>query len=438
MENELSLAIMRLVYQLAALLIAAKLGGEVCVRYLKVPPVLGELVAGIIIGPFALGGLSAGGWGPLFPRPAAEGSGTAGIPLSRELYAFAQVASVVLLFVIGLETNLRQFLRYAGPGSLVAVGGVVLPFALGAWATVAFGFAASFTDPVALFMGAVLTATSVGITARVLDDLGKMDTPEGVTILAAAVIDDVLGILVLTVVAGVGEGEELEAGHVLWVGAKAVGFWMALMALGVLLSRPLSRLLEGFRSPGAAVALALALGLLAAGLAESFGLALIIGAYSIGLGLSQTTLAQHLAEPLKAVYHALVPVFFAAMGMMVDLPAMGGALAFGLVITLLATVSKVVGAGLPAAASGFNVRGVLRVGVGMLPRGEVALIIAGIGLTRGIVDADIFGVAILMTAVTTLVAPPLLAPLFRHGGSGRRGTRRPEAGPAPGGAESGP
>ena len=438
MEQDVTEVAVRLIYQLAIILLAAKVGGEICLRYLKVPPVLGELMAGVIIGPFALGGLAFGGVGPLFPKPFGLEEAVGGLPLSNELWSVAQIAAIVLLFAAGLETNLRQFLRYSGPASLVALGGVVLPFAVGAWATVLFGFADGFADPKALFMGALLTATSVGITARVLGDLRRLDSPEGVTVIAAAVVDDVLGILMLTVVVGMSAAGSISFSEVGIIGARAVGFWLALAGLGILLSKPIARLFDWFRGAGARIALALALAFLAAGLAESFGLAMIIGAYTIGLALSNTTLAQKLEEPIAAVYHALVPVFFVAMGMLVDLSAVQGALVFGLVLTLLAVVSKVVGAGLPAAATGFNLVGAWRVGVGMLPRGEVALIIAGIGLSKGVIDADLFGVSIMMTLVTTLAAPIILVPLFQRGGSGRRAEKVTAAGHPGNGSEVDP
>lgn len=419
MEQTVTEIAVRLVYQLALILLAAKLGGELCVRYLKVPPVLGELGAGILIGPFALGGVALGGFGPLFPRPDAGAAGSTGIPVSPELYSFAQVAAIVLLFTAGLDTNLKQFLKYSGPAFLVATGGVLLPFFLGAWATVLFGFAQGFGDPRALFMGAVLTATSVGITARVLNDLRQLDSPEGVTVIAAAVVDDVLGILVLTVAVGISASGSVSLANIGIIGAKALGFWVALTGAGILLSRPISRLLESFRVPGAGIALSLALAFLAAGLAESVGLAMIIGAYSMGLALSSTRLGRGLDEQMAGVYHAYVPVFFVVMGMLVDISAVEGSLVFALVVTSLAIVGKIFGCGLPALSIGFNLLGASRVGIGMLPRGEVALIIAGIGLAYGVIDADLFGVAIIMTVVTTFMAPILLVPLFRRGGSGR-------------------
>ncbi|MBI4307774.1 MAG: cation:proton antiporter [Chloroflexi bacterium] len=420
MEHDLTARVTRLVFELAIILAAAKLAGEVCQRYLKVPPVLGELVAGVAIGPYALGALPVPGLGPLFPPLAAAPGAPALVPVSSELYAIAQIASIALLFVAGLETDHRQFFRYAGPATLVAAGGVITPFVLGNVATVFFGFARSFTDPHALFMGAILTATSVGITARVLADLGRMDSPEGVTVLGAAVIDDVLGILVLTIVVGIVSSGSVSLAGVGEVAAKAVLFWVVLTGLGFLLSQYISRFFLSFRTAGAALGLALAVAFLASGLAESFGLAMIIGAYSIGLALSDTPLRHHIEVSIQGFYHALVPVFFVVMGMLVNVQATTGALLFGVVITLLAIIGKVLGCGGPSLAVGFNARGALRVGVGMLPRGEVALIVAGVGLTRGVVNETLFGVAILMTLVTTLLAPPLLMSAFKAGGSGRR------------------
>jgi Kef-type K+ transport system membrane component KefB len=420
LEHNITEVVVRLVYQLAIILIAAKIGGEFCLRYLKIPSVLGELVAGIIIGPFALGGVAFGGIGPFFPKPEGFSVSSVGIPLSSELYSVAQIAAIILLFAAGLETNLRQFLKYAGPASLIGAGGVALPFFLGVWLTVLFGFADGFGDPRALFMGAILTASSLGITARVLGEMRRLDSPEGVTVIAACVLDDVLGILILTIVVSMAGSGMISLMDVGLIGAKAVGFWIALMGIGIMLSKHISRFFNSFRVPGSAIALTLALAFLAAGLAESFGLAMIIGAYTIGLALSDTKLAKRLEESIAAVYDALVPVFFVVMGMLVDLSAMEGVLVFGIVITLAAIVGKVAGAGLPALGVGFNLLGAARIGVGMLPRGEVALIIAGIGLASGVIDRDLFGVCIMMTVITTLMAPILLGPLFKNSDQGRR------------------
>ena len=417
--EELTHLVTRIVLQLCVILVAAKVAGEISQRYLKIPSVLGELGAGIIIGPFALGSMELGSLGPIFAVTAnVDLNPIAVIP--TELWVIAQIASIVLLFTVGLETDLKQFFRFVGPATAVALGGVVLPFSLGVGATVMLGFADGFLDPVALFMGAIMTATSVGITARVLSDLNRMNSPEGVTIIGAAVVDDVLGILVLSVVVALAEYGSITLGDIGEVAGKAVGFWIVLTGVMILGASLISRALLWFRGFGTALALALALALLGGGLAETFGLAMIIGAYSVGLGLSGTLLAKRIEENLMGVYHFMVPIFFVVMGMLVDVSAMGGVLGFGAVLTALAIVSKLVGAGVPALAVGFNNRGAWRIGLGMLPRGEVALIIAGIGLSRGVINQDEFGVAIMMTIVTTLIAPILLVPAFRDGKSGRR------------------
>ncbi len=421
--------IVRLVLQLGVILLAAKLSGEICERFLKIPPVLGELGAGILIGPFALGGVDIPGLGPLFEDLHSAASGTEGftLPISESLWSIAQIGAIILLFTAGLETNLRQFVRYAGPASIVAVGGSVVPFILGVAVTVAFGYADGFGDPKALFVGAIFTATSIGISVRVLGDLRRLDTAEGVTILAAAVLDDVLGILILTVVLGIAIEGEFSASSTGLIALKTIGFWVALTGLGVLLSKRISALFGRFRVSGAAMGLALGLAFLASALAEMFGLAMIIGAFSIGLALSGTDLAHRLEEPLRGVYAALIPIFFVVMGMLVDVTALGGVWQFGIAATALAIIGKVVGSGVPALFTGFNLFGAWRIGIGMLPRGEVALIMAGIGVGAGLIRQELFGVAIIVTVVTTVLAPLVLARSFQEGVPGLRSQEGTEA-----------
>ena len=284
-------------------------------------------------------------------------------------------------------------------------------------------------------MGAIMTATSVGITARVLADLNRLDNPEGVTIIAAAVVDDVLGILVLTVVVGISAAHGFSLGNLGWIAFKAIAFWLGLTLVGILVAPYIERVVAKFNAPGAGLVLMVALAFLAAGMAEIFGLAFIIGAFSIGLALSTTDLGHRVEEELSSIAQVLVPVFFVVMGMLVDVRAMQNAVAFGLIVSALAIVSKALGSGLPAWFSGFNLLGSSRIGTGMIPRGEVALIIAGIGLSQGIVGQDLFGVSIIMTVITTAIAPMVLIPLFRGGGSGlRRGsgdTEEARLGPNP-------
>ncbi|MDD3275747.1 MAG: cation:proton antiporter [Kiritimatiellales bacterium] len=401
-----------LVLQLAMIIICARLGGFLFQRFLKLPSVLGELVSGMVIGPYALGArIPLPGIGPLFATQ------TIGLPVSSELYAIATVASIVLLFLSGLETDLRTFLRYSVVGSIVGLGGLLFSFILGDLCAVWFGLAPSFMHPTALFLGTISTATSVGITARILTEKHKMSSPEGVTILAGAVIDDVLGIVVLAIVVGMAKvessGVAMEWSHIGIIAAKALSFWLVCTALGLLLARKLTGSLKRLGSPEVIVSVSLGLAMLLAGLSEMAGLAMIIGAYIMGLSLSRTDVVQELQNRLQGVYDMLVPIFFCVMGMMVDFSAMRHALVFGLIYSAVAIFAKIIGCGLPAYLTQFNFRGSLRIGLGMLPRGEVALIVAGIGLSSHAIGQDIFGVAILMTILTTMIAPPLLVRSFR-------------------------
>ncbi len=404
----------RLVLQLAVILVSARLGGILIERYLRQPRVLGELLAGILIGPYALGGRSLPFLQtPLFPL--APGL----MPLSPELYGFATLASIVLLFIAGLETDLPTFLRYSLSGAMVGLGGVVVSFffgqALAVWGLPGVGW----SSPVALFLGTLSTATSVGITARILSERRKMATPEAVTILASAVLDDVIGLVLLAMVVGVARsrasGDALAWGGIAWIAIKAMLFWVVCTGLGIWLAPRLSRGLKWLRSPEAIAGMALGLALLLAGLSEMAGLAMIIGAYVMGLSLSQVDIAHEIREKMEGLNQMLLPVFFCCMGMMVDFSAISPLLGFGLIFSGMAILAKLIGCGVPALLMGFNWRGALRIGAGMLPRGEVSLIVAGIGLAGGAIGPDIFGVAILTMLIATVIAPPLLVRSFEGG-----------------------
>ncbi|MFA5689187.1 MAG: cation:proton antiporter [Kiritimatiellales bacterium] len=400
-----------LVLQLALIIIAARFGNFLFQRFLKMPGVLGELAAGMLIGPYAFGSkIILPQLGPMFV------AGSGGLPVSTELYAIATIASIVLLFLSGLETDLKTFLRYSVTGSIVGIGGLLVAFVFGDLCAVWFGLAPSFMHPTALFLGTISTATSVGITARILAEKRKMSSPEGVTILAGAVIDDVLGIVTLAIV--VGMSKVAQAGGTMdWLGigiiaGKALGFWIVCTAVGLVAAPKLTGTLKKLGSPEIIVSISLGIALMLAGLSEMAGLAMIIGAYITGLSLSRTDVVQELQNRLQGIYDMLVPVFFCVMGMLVNFSAMRSALVFGLIYSFVAIAAKVVGCGLPAYFTQFNLRGSLRIGLGMLPRGEVALIVAGIGLSSQAIGQDIFGVAILMTIITTMVAPPLLVRSF--------------------------
>ena len=450
---------MFLVLQIGIIIFAAKVGGALA-SMMKLPSILGELAAGIVIGPWALGGI---GFCPdmfnglfkdgLFHGAALREMAAHGHTFdatSPALYGIATLASIILLFLSGLETNLKMFLKYSFVGSMVGVGGVLVSFAFGdlcaVWLLPQFfetfadlksmPLAQAITQAAPLYMGIMSTATSVGITARILSEKKKMDSEEGTTIMAGAVIDDVLGLIVLAIGNGIiaanvgakAAAEGAAAGGMDWgniglVALKAFGVWLGATAIGVLAARYIAKFLKRcFKSPVVIATMAFGLALVLAGFFEMMGLAMIIGAYVMGLALSRTDLKHPITEMLTPVYTFLVPVFFCAMGMMVDMSALCSkpVLIFGGIYTALAVLAKVQGCMIPSICCGFNFLGGLRIGAGMVPRGEVALIIAGIGLSAGYLTQEIFGIGILMTLVTTVVAPPALVGLFAPKAKGVR------------------
>ena len=418
--NDMSSLMQHLMIQVAIILLVSRAGGALIHRLFKLPAVLGELAAGMLIGPYALGGMKLPLIGTLFPPHLGSI-----IPVSPELYGMATLASLLLLFLSGLETDLTTFLRYSVVGTAVGIGGVVFSFILGDYCAIFFGLADSFMDPTGLFLGTVSTATSVGITARILTEKRKTDSPEGVTILAGAVLDDVLGIIVLAIVVAMtkvtGKQDSVHWKEILLLAAKTFGIWILCTVIGIVSARRLARWMKLLGSKEMIASFALGLSLLLAGFLETAGLAMIIGAYIMGLSLSRTDLVHVIEHQLRGAYNLFVPVFFCVMGMLVDFRVMTHTVVMvGLVYSALAIVAKIGGCALPAWLMHFNLRGALRIGVGMVPRGEVALIVAGIGLSSGAIRSETFGIAIMMTVLTTLVAPPMLVHAF-NGKSGLRG-----------------
>jgi Kef-type K+ transport system membrane component KefB len=393
---------------LALIFVVAKLGGELFER-LGQPAVLGELVAGIALGNLALVGLG----GVAFLRDHAV------------VVALAEIGVIVLLFEVGLESNLSEMLEVGWASLLVAALGVVVPLLLG-WAVAAY-FIPDAPTLAHLFIGATLCATSVGITARVLKDLGKVQTRESRIVLGAAVIDDVLGLLVLAVVAGAiraaATGATLSTTGVLIIALKSLLFLFGALLAGRYLAPHVFRGGGRMATRGVLLCLALAFCFALAWLAALVGLAPIIGAFAAGLVLDEVHFEpftrrgeQDLHDLLAPVGAVLVPVFFVLMGMRVDVQAVAQPrlLWFASALTLAAIVGKQV------CSLGVLGRGVnrLAVGVGMIPRGEVGLIFAGIGAAlalpdaRGVatpvIDAATFGAVVIMVVVTTLVTPPAL------------------------------
>ena len=408
--------------QVGIIIFAAQIAGRVF-RKIKIPPVLGELLVGVLLGPCLLGSLPLpfpGFGNGVFPQNAMGGV----LPVSQELYFLATLGSVVLMFMSGLETDLKMFLKYSLGGTFIGIGGVIFSFVLGDLLGMVL-LHAQYSDPRCLFLGILCTATSVGITARILSEQHSMETPEGSSIMAAAVIDDVLGIICLAVVLGIigGIGEEatnVNWTNILFISGKSVLLWLGFTLLCIFGAHKFAKMLKLFNDASIIAILGIGTAMFLGGVFEHCGLAMIIGAYCAGLGLCRTDIAYAIQERLRGLYTFLVPIFFVVMGMLVDVRVLADRqiLIFGLLYGLLAIIAKVVGCMLPSLFMNFNFIGALRIGIGMIPRGEVALIIAGIGATTmmrindqnvPIVDSRLLGVTIIMTLLTTVVAPPLLS-----------------------------
>ncbi len=372
---------------LATVWLAAKMAGEALER-IGQTAVLGELLAGVLIGPGMLGLVHE----------------------SEVLRVLAEIGVVILLFEIGLESDLAELLRAGVQATLVAVVGIVCPFVLG------YGLGVWLGEPtlVAVFLGAALTATSVGITARVLSDLGRLQDPSARVVLGAAVLDDVLGLVILAVVSGLGQRGSVSIVAVVWLLAKALVFLVVAIVLGIRFAPWLLAGVDRMRARGSLIVYAVIFCVLLAALADRLGLATIIGGFAAGLILAKTERRAHVEQRIKPVADLFVPIFFVTIGMKVQPATLnpfgdGGGLTLALVLTAVAVVSKL--------ATGLAVyrQGVRRwpVAVGMVPRGEVGLIFAGIGLAAGVIDDTLYAAVVVTVMLTTFMAPPWLKILYR-------------------------
>jgi len=363
---------------------AAKLFGELAER-IGQPAVLGEMIGGILIGVSGLRWID---------------------PHAPVLHLLAELGVVLLLFLIGLETDLKQLLASGGPATAVALTGVALPFVGG------FGAAwlLHYPTAVAIFLGAALTATSVGITARVLSDLGHLRSDESQVILGAAVIDDILGLILLTIVGAVAAGEPLTLFGIGRVIVTAFGFVVVSIVAGSLLAPRLIGLVARLRVTKALFFAAFMFALILAWVAQAIGSAMIIGAFAAGLVLARTERGREIEDEVHDIAQFFVPIFFVLVGAAVDLRQLNPFhspsrqyLLVGLILSLVGMWGKLV--------AGFAAPRRLRrlvIGVGMMPRGEVGLIFARIGLAAGLLSAGLYSSVALMVILTTLVTPPLL------------------------------
>ena len=371
---------------LLIIIIVARLAAELA-ELIKIPAVLGEIIAGIIIGPSALGLID-----PI-----------KNLDVANMVLLLGEIGVILLLFQVGLEMDLGEMAKVGKPALLVALIGVLVPFAAG------FGVACAFGESgkISLFIGAALTATSVGITARVLGDLRALALRESRIVLGAAVADDVLGLIILTVVVKVVTEGSISASVVFETIGLALGFLVITGLLAIyVIPKAFTRIDRVAKSSTTIVAVSFALMLAFSLLANQAKLAFIIGAFMAGLAVGRSQQHERIAEGLNPLGHIFIPVFFASIGINADLDAMfqPSVLALATVLTVVAIIGKLV--------AGFGIGrspgDKLLIGIGMIPRGEVGLIFASIGLSKGILDDELYGALLLMVLVTTLITPPLL------------------------------
>jgi Kef-type K+ transport system membrane component KefB len=424
--NEGSLVLAGVLLSLVVIYFASKLGGEVCDR-LNLPPVLGELLGGVIIGVSALKLL-------VFPQAGADGSdsliihflqATAGLTpeaipsvfttQSEVISVLSELGVIILLFEIGIESNLKELIRVGPQAAVVAVVGVVAPFAMGT-----FGLVYFFHLPVipAIFAGAALTATSIGITAKVLSEIGQLSSTEGQIIIGAAVLDDILGIIVLAVVSSLVKTGEIQPLNVVYLIINAATFLIGTIFLGRFLSPVFVQLVNKMKTRGQLLLVSVIIALILAYIGAVIHLEAILGAFAAGLVLAETDKKEELEEQIIPVADILVPIFFVCVGARTDLSVLNPAIPSnreGLIIAtfliLVAILGKVI--------TGFTVFGQpnlnrLSIGVGMIPRGEVGLVFAGVGSASGALSESTTAAIIMMVILTTFIAPPLLRLVFQE------------------------
>ncbi|MBZ5648194.1 MAG: cation:proton antiporter [Acidobacteriia bacterium] len=365
----------------------AKVAGEIFER-LGLPAVVGEILAGVVLGPYA----------------------TRLLDPSATTLSIAEIGAIFLLFTVGLETSPKELVRVGRVSLSVAAAGIVAPFVLG---FAYMRFLRGHPAHEATFVAAAMVATSVGITARVLGDLHVLQTRVAKIILGAAVFDDILGMILLAVVAGVASRAGVQWTQLGVVTAEAVIFAVFMIFLAPRLVGHIRPSVERMSTRNAPLILSLALCLGLSVAAERIGMAAIVGAFFAGLAFAEYSPEWNLQPRVNAINELLAPFFFFTMGSRLDLRVFDGSiLVASVIVTALAIAAKLVGCGLPVLKEGWP--SALKVGVGMTPRGEVALIVALIGLQMNMISQQVYGIVIFMTAATTLLAPPLLRYLFKR------------------------
>jgi Kef-type K+ transport system membrane component KefB len=419
-----SIVLAGVLLSLVVVYFASKLGGEICAR-IDLPPVLGELLAGVIVGVSMLHLI-------VFPGSGLEADQSMIMQaLQRTLHfdpalldvtfkaqsevlsTLAEMGVIILLFEIGLESDVKELVRVGPQAAIVAVVGVVAPFVLGTIGLMVFFKVAAIP---AIFAGAALTATSIGITARVLAEIQRLTSKEGQIIVGAAVLDDVLGIIVLAVVASLAKTGQVEVSNIVYLIVSAGVFLIGSVWLGLLLNPFLVSLVNELKTRGQLLITALVLAFVLADVAVVIQLEAILGAFAAGLILAETEKRKELQEQIVPVADMLVPIFFVVVGARTDLSVLNPFVASnreGLIMAAFLVVVAIVG----KVVTGFTLVGQpqlnrLAIGVGMIPRGEVGLVFASFGASTGVLSEALQAAIIVMVILTTFLAPPLLRVVF--------------------------
>lgn len=421
-----SLILAGVLLSLVVVYFASKLGGEICSR-IDLPPVLGELVGGVLVGvsAFRLLVFPEGGFGADESLIIGFLQQTAGLTPEASPYVFksssevisvlSELGVIILLFEIGLESDLKELIRVGPQAAIVAVIGVIAPFVAGT-----AGLVYLFDVPVipAIFAGAALTATSIGITAKVLAELGQLSSEEGQIIIGAAVLDDILGIVVLAVVASLVKTGEIQISNIIYLILSAGAFLIGSIVIGRLISPLIVGLVNEMKTRGQVLLTGLVFAFTLAYIANIIQLEAILGAFAAGLILAETDKRKELEEQVIPVADILVPVFFVCVGARTDVsvlnplePSNREGLAIAAFLIVVAIIGKVI--------TGFTLFGnaeinKLAIGVGMIPRGEVGLVFAGVGAASGALSEATEAAIIVMVIVTTFVAPPFLRLVFKE------------------------
>ncbi|MEP0826812.1 MAG: cation:proton antiporter [Nitrososphaera sp.] len=389
---------LHVIISLGVLLFAAKMMAELFHR-IRLPIVLGELLAGIIVGPFALGALPLVNGEPL-------------VVLDETVRHFGEIAAVVILFIAGLEITPREFLKGGAAAFTVGSLGVIVPFFVGYYTFSAFGVEALQS----ILIATALTATSIAISIQVLTELGKMHSKEARLILGAAIVDDILAIAALSVVVTMVQTGNTEPAilDITFLVMQVLGTFAAILIVSVLVIPKILHTERLWKSKGSIEGIVTAAFFAAAGIAAFFGLSPIVGAFAIGMAVASTRVIEQVHGYVEKLQIIFAPLFFAIIGAQVDLRGVNlDVLYLAGIMIAVAVVTKLVGTGLPALIFLREKSRSMRVGIGMISRGEVGLIVAGVGVSSGALTNDIYTTIIIMIAATTIITPVWLKIAYR-------------------------